>query len=185
MHDALVSRMVPRMHETKGLANRATFAHTLDTIGRCHGTDQDGFRNAHSPSHDVQAVMHPVGEVDVSMPRRPVHDLVTRRAPSAGRMTREISRTAIGLHLDDDPRRHRAVGRAIHEQAAEQIAGYAKGGAVVEGSREGFARSLRSRSGDGGCRAYYRSSTAKRMFFFSIPSSTMSRPPLRIIHSRR
>jgi hypothetical protein len=49
----------------------------------------------------------------------------------------------------------------MHEQAAEQIARYAKGGAVVEGSRQRRPK-------------LQRISTAKRMFFFCMPSSTMS-----------
>ena len=78
------------------LPNRATLAHAWQQA-------------------DDQAVMHPVGEVDVGMPRRPIHDLVTRRAPSAGRMASEVAGPAVGLDLDDDSCGRRSVGGAVHQ----------------------------------------------------------------------
>jgi hypothetical protein len=84
-------------------------------------------------------------------------------------MTGEVTRAAIGLHLDDDPGGNVVSGQPMDQEAAEKVPRDAQCGSVVEESTE---RSQRS-------------STANRTFFFSIPSTTMSRPPLRIIHSRR
>ena len=86
-------------------------------------------------------------------------------------MAGEVAGTAVCLDLDDDADGGLGGG-AVHEEAAEQISRHPERGAIVKraGERRGKAQRI---------------STAKRMFFFPMPSRTMSRPPLRIIHSRR
>jgi len=65
--------------------------------------------------------MHPVGEVDIGVPRSPVHHFVARRTPAAGRMAGEVARPTVSLDLDDDPLGRLSVAAAVYEQAAEEI----------------------------------------------------------------
>ena len=70
--------------------------------------------------HQVQAVVHAVGEVDVRVPGRPEHHGVARRAATMG-VTGGISGAAIRLDLDDAAGDARSATTA-HQHAADQRA---------------------------------------------------------------
>ncbi len=83
------------------------------------------------PAHHVQAVMHPVHQIDVGDPPPLEHRRVARRPPPEG-MARAIARTVVGFHLDETSAEHAAVGEPPAESAAQQIARYGQGQSRVE-----------------------------------------------------
>src|SRR5439155_11996426 len=80
-----------------GFYEPAALAHRGRAVDGRRGADQHRLGDVDAPGHDVQAVVHSVGEVDVGVAGRAVHDFVTRGAAPACRMTGEITRAAISL----------------------------------------------------------------------------------------
>ncbi len=70
--------------------------------------------------------MHAVDEVDVSMPRRPEEDGVSRRLAGEG-MGGSVGLAKIGFDFDDAAH-PRFLGSGSHQQLSQQLAGYQVGG---------------------------------------------------------
>ena len=62
------------------------------------GPQEDRARDARTPAYDVDAVVHPVGEVDVDRPRCLEHRRVAGRTPAEG-VRSGVCLPAVGLHF--------------------------------------------------------------------------------------
>src|SRR6516164_6874085 len=90
----------------------------LQVSERLEGAEQHRVRYARACGDDVQTVPEAVDEINVRVTCGAEHDLGASRAPARG-MGREITRTEIGLGLDDPARAHGAAV-AMHQMHADQ-----------------------------------------------------------------
>jgi hypothetical protein len=96
---------------------RPTAPEQIESVDRLTRSEQDRASVPFSSRHDVHAVVHPVGEIDVEVTGPAEHDVVAGR-PSGEGMARRILR-AVRLDLDD-PRANDPAGQPSRQHAAEQ-----------------------------------------------------------------
>jgi hypothetical protein len=81
---------VHRPVDVERAAHEARTATAPDARARLERADEHRLRQTGRPGHKVQAVMHPIGEIDVGVPGISVHDLVARAAPAARRVRSKV-----------------------------------------------------------------------------------------------
>jgi hypothetical protein len=117
----------------RSAAALAQTAHALETAHGLKRADQDGAGLALRFGDEVQHLISPIDEINVSDARLPKHDRSPGRF-SFSRMRSLVVR-AIGLGLDDASRRH-ATRRADHQDLAEHLASHRQRVALVESARK-------------------------------------------------
>lgn len=108
----------------------APFAHEVLAGEGLEGADEDAAGGAVGFSDDVEALVHAVDEIDVSVAGR-AEDGLRSCGEAGGGMSREIVLAEVSFHFDDA-----AGGFAMNEGLAEERAGDFDGGAIVERARE-------------------------------------------------
>jgi len=128
--DAVRARRKAGRHR---LVRKPRSPHRLEAVKRLGSPDEDRTTPALGLGDGVEAVMHPVDQVDVGMSRRAEHDSVARGGTAVrmgGRIIGEV-----GLGLDDAGNADPGVETA-HDELSQEITGYVEGSAIVEGGRE-------------------------------------------------
>lgn len=97
---------------------------------RLQCADQHAARLSFWLSHKVQALVHAVNEVDVSVPRRSKQD-PRSVCDSTCRVRRQIGGTQVRLHFDD-----LSSSAAMDQHSAQAIASYFNSWSIIEVSRK-------------------------------------------------
>src|ERR671914_780877 len=82
--------------------------------------------------HRIEAVVHAVDEVDVSMPAEQVEALVALRPPARPGVAGAVGSPEVGLGLDQ-PERQALTVHLMHEITPEEIAGYGFSRPAIKG----------------------------------------------------
>ena len=109
------------------VAGAASLAHGLEASEGLKRPDEDAAGGAVGLGDDVEALVHPVDEIDVGMAGG-AEDDAGARGESAGGVGSEIADTEVGFDFDDA-----AGGFVVDENLAQQVARDGGGGAAVEG----------------------------------------------------
>jgi len=94
----------------------APAAHVLEAGDRLHGPDQHRASVSLLPRHGIEAPVHPVDEVDVGAPRRPIQE-AGAICKAGRRVAGRIIRTQIGLGLHDAPAHRSVIGTVLEDGA--------------------------------------------------------------------
>src|SRR6185436_7831210 len=70
--------------EISDLARAATLLHQFDSIDRLQRANEHSLPHPFRRRHDVEAMIHPVDQINVSMPRRTEHHSGARGLSAAG-----------------------------------------------------------------------------------------------------
>src|ERR1035441_4957883 len=107
-------------------------AHEVQPRDRFQGANEDAPGGAGRFAHQVEALIHPVDEVDVDVARRPEDDLRARGDAPRG-VGGLVAGAEVGFGFHDD-----AGGGAVDEDFAEQVARRIDGRAGVKRTRQNW-----------------------------------------------
>ena len=144
MARASASLAGPEQRSVVRRAARRRAEHFFQPLGRLERADQDRDTLVRLPAHHIQAVVHAIGEVDVSVAARQVHRLATGSAAATPGVGCPVLATQVGLHLDDQAGPAPPVDDA-HQPLAEEPA---RGGdGIGAEAREALSHRAQSRGG--------------------------------------
>src|SRR6266516_7684232 len=109
--------------------------HRIDPEDGLPSAQQDSLGHARRRADDVDAVVHPVGEVDVEMPGWTEHHRVAWRPAAVGVAGGILAGAVVGLDLHQ-PDRRTPLWRVVDQQAAEQVARHLEHRPQVEALRQ-------------------------------------------------
>jgi len=148
--------------DVKGATDQPRAGAPVDSRTRLERAYQNRLRLTFSPSHEVQAVVHAIREVDVGVARRSEHHLRARRAPAAGGMGSQVVRPQVGLDLDQPAPPLLAVDLA-DEDLAQQVTGDGHRIAREEIRREKVAFDQSAEVGAGAATTFLRIAWRRRL----------------------
>ena len=98
-----------------GLGDRQSLRQPSRPIRLLNGADEDAARFAVCFNHEVQTIVHPVDQINISMTRR-AEDDTGGLGEASRRMGGQVARAQVGLGFGDAPR-----GCAMHDYFAKQL----------------------------------------------------------------
>lgn len=130
---------VQREVDLKRLADKAGPVAAAGARAGLEGPNEDRLWAADRPGDEVQAMPHPIDEVDVGVPGRAIHGRRSGREATKG-VGCTIFRPEVCLHLDQ-PAAQAPAADLANDEFAEQVPGYFERVAVEEvGSEDAFDR---------------------------------------------